>query len=230
MASIRYSELVSEIRGAAGGVVFSRNANGAYVRNRVKGVAGNSAAQSAQRAAMSAVSTGWRSLSQAQRQSFITGAPSFPYVNRLGETKQYTGQQLFMALNMALSAIGVAPLENCPVPTDVVSQIPNLASAILLAGSIDELNLTFAGNPNCYGIISASAPQSAGRSRFAAGGMKQIFSGVIDTGDNYSSFYNAVYSGSSANVGDVIFLDLKFVNPNTGQSSATQRLVLSIEE
>lgn len=227
MASIRYSELVSEIRGSAGGVVFSRNANGAYVRNRVKGVGGSGPAQSAQRAVMAGLSTAWRDLTDLNRTSWVNGAPSFPYTNRLGESKQYTGQQLFMSLNMNLKSILLPQIDVCPIPEAVVQ---GLGSDLILyddAGTLQTLSLTFPILLGAKAVFFASSPQSAGRNRFAAGGMKKIYTAGVTGAVNLTTAYQSVFGNVSLYTGNKIFVSVHFVNALTGQTSAKQRLIFT---
>lgn len=105
MARIKYGSGVAEIRGSINGVVFSRNANGAYARNRTKGVNPNTLKQRNQRNFFGAVSRQWQQLGDAERSSFVQQASNYPYKNKLGETQAYTGFQLFQKVNAKLFGI-----------------------------------------------------------------------------------------------------------------------------
>jgi len=100
------SILLAEARGSMAGATFSRNGNSAYVRARATPVNPRSPSQTVSRDNLNAVSTAWRSLTQAERNTWIALAPSVPYVNSLGESATYSGFQLFMKCNLTLLGVG----------------------------------------------------------------------------------------------------------------------------
>ena len=104
MASIRFSALVSDVKGSVGGNVFQSNANGAFVRTKSTPVNRNTEAQQNQRLIMSVYAQKWQGLTDEDRQAWKDAAPLQPYINRLGEQKIYTGYQLFMKTNLVLES------------------------------------------------------------------------------------------------------------------------------
>ena len=70
MALIRTSSLVSDIRGAVGGVVFQGNSAGLIVRNRSTAKNVNSFYQNIQRNVLSSVQKEWVRLSTTQQSAF----------------------------------------------------------------------------------------------------------------------------------------------------------------
>lgn len=54
---------------------------------------------------MAVYSQKWGGLTDEDRRDWIDAAPLFPYTNRLGEVKTYTGFQYFMKINMTLESI-----------------------------------------------------------------------------------------------------------------------------
>lgn len=93
------SLILTEARGSAGGATFSQNKAGAFIRAKVKGTNPKTAKQTAQRAQFSAITSSWKALTEGQRQSWIDAAADFPYQDALGQTKYYSGAQLYNALN-----------------------------------------------------------------------------------------------------------------------------------
>lgn len=221
MASIRFSQLVSEIRGSAGGNTFSRNANGAYVRNRVKGANPNSPRQQAARFKLSAVAGAWRGLTPANRASYQDQTPAYPYINRLGETKTYTGQQLFMSLASNLASIGVAPNPNCMAP--ITMDQPDLLPVIfkVIAGTIDDIAVGV-NNFEAGELVQvhASAPNSNGVFSKPAGGYVNL--GNIAMGEdelNITAQYSAQFGANGYVTGQKIFFKARAINADTGQAT-----------
>jgi len=104
MASVKFSALVSDIRGKVGGAVFARGANGAYVRTFVKNKVSQSEVIQVKRNNLAVYAAKWRGLAEIERTQWIIAARSVPYQNRVGETQFYTGFQYFMAINMRLES------------------------------------------------------------------------------------------------------------------------------
>lgn len=123
MASVVFGGGVSEIRGSIGGQVFAKNANGSYIRNRTAPVNPRTTRQVTVRNNLAGVANGWRDLDDAQRNSWIAATPNFPYTNREGQSKLYTGQQLYNTLNMSLVSIGQLPIFNAPTPMSTFGAI-----------------------------------------------------------------------------------------------------------
>lgn len=138
MASIQFGNGVAQIRGSINGSVFSRNANGAYVRNRTKGVNRNTPAQQSVRTAFGNASRVWRGMTESQRNSFIGIADQYPYVNRLGSSSIYTGFQLFMKVNGSAAAYGQPAVLNMIPPI----QLTALNSWEVNTGKISTTSLT----------------------------------------------------------------------------------------
>lgn len=112
---VKLGAVVAEARGSVGGAVFSRNRSGAYVRNRTKPVDPSTARQNAQRTRMSASVVQWRALDEAERLAFNAKALVSPFVNRLGETINLSGMNLFMRSANLLAQAGIAPITVPPV-------------------------------------------------------------------------------------------------------------------
>lgn len=62
------------------------------------------------------ISTNWKDMSSVERGSWISGAASFPFKNKWGDTYTASGFQVYMSLNIALLNAGGALLNVCPVP------------------------------------------------------------------------------------------------------------------
>jgi hypothetical protein len=160
MASVIFGGGVSEIRGSIAGQVFGRNANGATIRNRSTPINARTSRQVEVRNNLAGVAASWRDLTDAQRDGWIAAAPSFPYTNRLGQTSQYTGQQLFNTLNMGLVSIGLGVLSSAPSPESTFGAIGTTVMDV----SASEVEAQVSVPPGADWTVQAfsSGPVSAG--------------------------------------------------------------------
>lgn len=91
------SQVFVQASGSVGGIVYSRNAGGMYVRARAKPTNPNTEQQQAVRDAMRNAVFAWsNTLDDEQRTNWNTYAFNTPTWNRLGESTHKTGQQMFI--------------------------------------------------------------------------------------------------------------------------------------
>lgn len=144
MARVTYGNIVAEARGKIGGVVFSRNTGGAYVRAKVSPVQPRTDAQLNQRSRLTEVSKTWGTLTQAQREAWKSFSIDFKHRDVLGLGKQRSAQQMYMFCNLALQSVGYPLIANPPVglAVDALSLI-SLVSAT--SGAVQDVAMTVAG-------------------------------------------------------------------------------------
>lgn len=106
-SDIRYS-------GSQGNTVFSRNAGGAYTRQRVKPINRNTARQQLVRANLATLSQAWRALTAAQQTDWLNYGINHPKPNRLGEVKPMKGNQAYNSLNARLLLSGAVAISDAP--------------------------------------------------------------------------------------------------------------------
>jgi len=233
MARIKYSSVVADIRGSVGGVTFSRNANGAYVRNRSKGTNRKSVGQLTVRAIFTALTSGWRNLDPTDIAGWISNAPLYPYKNKVGIASQYTGQQLYMKLNSTLMQSGL-PLQQISVsPLTIVPTIQGTYTASQLTALFAMSNYKFLTNgivPEGQAVaVYATAPLSAGINVAPASAYRKIYvaaagfdfntvpsSLLVQSG--YEGVFTGNWNGQVSNLGKQIFFKFKDINTVNGQS------------
>lgn len=142
MARVLFSGVAGvDMRGKLNGSVFSKNRGGAYVRTKVTPVNPQSTAQQNVRNRLSTNSAAWRGLTEDQRQAWINAAPNFPYTDIYGNTKQLSGQQLYVKLNNNLAQIGATLIADPPTPVAIPAlELTTLtsddsANTVILAGT-----------------------------------------------------------------------------------------------
>ena len=95
MAKILLTHIAADIRGHAGGTVFSKNTFGNYIRNKVTPVNPNTVAQALVRSRFTSISQDWKGLTEAQRQAWNQGAINFQNTDIFGNSVPLTGFNLF---------------------------------------------------------------------------------------------------------------------------------------
>lgn len=237
MASIRYGGGVVDARGSIAGNTLSRNASGAYSRARVAPTNPGTSPQAAVRDALSLSSQNWRELTDTQREAWIDAAATVQgkYTNRLGQEQQYTGQQLWMKVQMARQAwaLGGGTLvgsgEDPPplTPSPPAVAIASLTAETAGGTTIDllELDVTGADVANQL-LVYASPPVSAGTMRPRSVRFKLIgaFEDWATGNESILTEYAAVY-GTAANDGEKIFVQVKRISTTSWREASP--LVLS---
>lgn len=119
MARIRTGGLAAQLSGSIAGVTFSHNRYGAYTRNRSIPTNPGTAYQLAQRNLMAYVSGLWKSLTDAQRESWRVWALTNPVMDPFGDSQILSGQAAHNKLNCRLkyhsdTVISVPPTTGSP--------------------------------------------------------------------------------------------------------------------
>ena len=139
MALIKMSSIgITNLSGKAGGSVYAHNRGGAYVRNFAVPSNPQTQAQSAARAAFGAFASAWRTLSQEVRDGWKAAAENFPYIDRFGDSKIMSGENLYISLNRNLELVGESALAEPPVSQGASGGVISSAVGLsVLAGEID---------------------------------------------------------------------------------------------
>lgn len=149
MSIIKFGDLVVGARGAIGGVIYSANKSGPYVRSWARGSNVRSARQTDARALLVDASAYWRDLDPGDQADWDTWAadPAQERFNALGESYYLSGFQAFIFMSRQLLTLGRAIIESAPL----LAQGP--------APTIDALTITTVG-PSCvieYPLATFSA-------------------------------------------------------------------------
>lgn len=217
MAKVLFTAVVADMRNKLNGTVFSKNRYGAYTRTKVTPVNPQSTAQQTARNNLSTNSQGWRGLSEAQRQSWIDAAPSFPFTDIFGNTKILSGSALYVKLSNNLANVGFALNTSAPAPV----AIPAITSITLTAAdAVPTLSLVFAPSPvpaDFTMVIEATPNMGQGisfvKNRFRF--IKNIPAGDA-TPQSILTEYAAIFGNPLE--AQKIFVRVRYVSNLTGQS------------
>jgi len=131
MAKIRFGAVVAAASGSIEGTVFSRNAYGAYARNRSIPVNPDTTYQQAIRAHLAAASTAWGALTANQKAAWETWAQTNPVTDRMGDQQVLAPNAAYIRINHRLLQAGDSTLSVPPVGAQ-----PNALSTMSLNGDI----------------------------------------------------------------------------------------------
>lgn len=220
MAKFTPGIAVSEISGSEGGTTFSRNASGAYFKKRSNPVNPNTAKQQAVRTNFAIQVAAWKNLSKANQQLWIDMAPQYPYTDSLGQTKQYTGQQLHTKLNQNLNTVGATTLSAPLVPQTFSNTKLNTLTMTLTAGVLTTADcvLSAAGVATESVIITMTTNMSGGITRPAKSAFKQVeVFADASAGPTFSVVASYIALYGSPELGTNVFVRAYMINENTGQ-------------
>ncbi len=117
MAILTFAAPVSGLRGKVGGLIYSANKAGPFVKTWGKGSNPRTAPQTQQRANLVQFAQNWKNLTAAQRTDWDTYAalPAQDKTNSLGETFSISGFAWYVALSNNLKRAGAAAIDSAPL-------------------------------------------------------------------------------------------------------------------
>lgn len=150
MAQISFSGIgVTQARGRAGDLIYSRNQHGAYMK--AYSVPGNpdTAYQQATRATFADGVTAWANLTSAEQEEWNSAAalPGWSVKNRLGQTTQLAGRSLFIKMFTALDPFGITvttppPKRSIIFPALTAVTYTNIAATITFDLTFSESSMS----------------------------------------------------------------------------------------
>src|SRR4030042_3414383 len=158
MALIKFGGGIADMRGSIGGTVFSRNASGAIARNRTKPTYSGTTKQLERAATIADLSNYWKTvLTTAERTLWDNLAKETVVRNRLGETSQTKGINLFIKSNASLDMVGVARVTAPPAEAITPPLIPTIAHLVDVGISISAIGAfddSLAGSIMCTASLN----------------------------------------------------------------------------
>ena len=166
-----------QLSGSVGGVVASRNAGGAYLRNRTVPVNPNSLRQQQARLAFAAATIAWRTLTSAERGAWDAYAIETPLLNRLGESITVSGSAHYVRTNAFLLGLGLPRIDVAPASPGL-STLGSVTSLDFVTGGAGFAFVTVGNTALGTAIFQFGPPVSAGVS-FFKGPFSRITSNVL---------------------------------------------------
>jgi len=158
------SLIFSEMSGALGGIVFSHNKGGNYVRARAIPTNPGSSPQEVVRAAFGALVAAWiETLTEDQREGWRTYAANTPLLGPLGDVRNVTGMNMYLRCNTLRAAFGYPVVDDAPIYFNLgYMSSPQFA----VTAATDKVSVTFneddewVDEDDSHLVIYASRPQN----------------------------------------------------------------------
>ena len=142
MALVKYGGGIVGMSGSIAGNTHARNRFGNYVRARTKPINPKTAAQSAVRSALSALTTRWsQTLTAVQRTAWNLYGSSVAMKNKLGEVVYLTGFNHYIRSNAFLQRAGLTLVDTGPTIFEIPEADPTFA--FTLSESTQKITVTF---------------------------------------------------------------------------------------
>lgn len=172
MALVKTGGGVTDIRGSIGGTTFSRNKYGAYARTRTVPVNPKTVAQTKVRSVVASMIDIWKNtLTAAQRAAWAVYAANVPVLNRLGDSVNLSGWNMFCRTNSALLYNDFLAVADAPTDYTLGEQDPTLSIAVseatqLMTITFDD-SMDWCGEDDAHLLVYASRPQNVTVNFFA---------------------------------------------------------------
>lgn len=167
------SQVITKASGSVGGLTASHNRYGQYMRARSTPVNPNTAKQVVVRSALASLSAIWQTLTGAQRIAWADYAANVPVLNKLGETVNLTGFNMYLRSNIPRLQAGLARVDDGPT----VFSLPELTDpvpTVTVAAGFQSISLAFTNtdpwaNENGGAMLIYAAAQVAPSINFFKG-------------------------------------------------------------
>jgi hypothetical protein len=223
MGSIKFSGLVTGIKGKIGGTVFQTNRNGYSAKNNTgKGhgyvIGDGGVARMKQNLRVATLASAWGTLTPEQRNAWINEATNWTFFNRFGDPYTPSGYELFLHVNLNLYVAEAISLTE-PATQQEIFPVDRF---VIQNNSISNFTVEWASpTANKFRIlIYGSRQQKQGKS-ISGQTFKQISSIAANISLPYDLTNDLLNAYSILQVGATIWLKVDVVNIETGQRSAS---------
>jgi hypothetical protein len=219
MAIMTPGPTVGQVSGRIGGIVYSRNRGGAYIRNGAIPTLSSTPYAVAAKARLADYSKLWADLTSVQKLAWKNWAVQNPVVNRLGHQITLSGHMAFVQLNVVISNAQGTLISDPPVVAPPSSLITLSATYDIGAGTT---NLVFTPSPlgasECLEVWAAVSDNPG--VAYVENLYKQIVVSAVATTSpqDWSTFVAARFG--TLIVGQQVFFRIYVVDQDTGLKSA----------
>lgn len=165
MALMKFGSLATDVRGSIGGMTFSKNRFGHYARARIKPVNPHSEMQDNIRSTMSSMRNVWDgTLTPEIRTAWNLYASKITIQNKVGESVNATGYNMWCRTNVQLVYAGLPRVDNAPIDFSLAEQDPTLEVIVTVSNGkvavyFDRL-LDWAHETGAYMTIFQGSPMA----------------------------------------------------------------------
>lgn len=221
MAIMTPGPTVGQVSGRIGGIVYSRNRGGAYIRNGAIPTRSTTPYAQAAKARLALFSADWATLSAVQQQAWKTWASQNPVTNRLGMQITLSPHAAFVRLNTTIDIAGGTPILIPPVVAPPAGLISLSATYDIGAGNME---MTFTPTPlagNQVLFVDAAVSDNPGV-KYVQNLYKQILisAGAQTSPLNFQTELTTRFG--TLQVDQQVFLSVSVVDQDTGLRSGPQ--------
>ncbi len=160
------SHVFTDLRGSVGDTTYSRGRNGLYARKKTVPTQPRSTAQRQVHARFTAITQGYRALSDAQQAAWRALGAQMSRTDSLGIAYTLTGGQAYASVNGLLGTLGTAPVSDAPAEAATAPPLPAVTLTANRSGTPTgalAMPLTAATAYNGVNVqVYATPPLSAG--------------------------------------------------------------------
>ena len=219
---IKWGMMMTDGRGKLGGQVASKNRAGAYVRTKVTPVNPRTTAQQSMRSLFGTVASAWRSLTQAQVNSWNEATEFWQRTDVFGDLHKPSGFALFQRLNTGLlnniptsqMLVDAPQPDEIPAVTEVTSEYTAGATPLFqVIWSHEALGV----DPADYVVqLRATPPMPIGRN-YHANMLRNVAVGdLLDDQFDLTTAYPDRF-GRFPSAGENVFVEVRVISRNTGR-------------
>lgn len=206
------SPLIGRLSKSAGSITAAYNKFGSYLRNRVTPTNPQSSFQNTVRGQFGDLATGWRTLSDVQKEGWISLGTNMERQDSLGQTYTLTGLQAYISVNHNLQTTAQTLVTNAPA-----LQLPDVPAVGTLTISAAGGTVSLAYTPPADGefvLVFVSRPVSDGKMFLSSSEYKLIkVAANADTSPiALGTLYTTRFGSITGKAGDKVFLRLVTVN------------------
>jgi len=220
MAKIMFGAIATDARGKIAGVVYSKNAAGAYIRQKVSPTQSLTSRRGTVRTRITNLSKYWSAtLTPAQIVAWNAFAKNNPVSDVFGRSQTLSGIQTFCRLNAQILNVGGTQIDDPPGSLTIAGITTITVTAT--AGAPDVLSIAYGPTPlpaNVRLNVFATQPLPSGRT-FTKSFMRWIFSSAAAaaTPANVAAAYLAKFGAMTA--GNKIGVLVNVVDDSTGAAT-----------
>lgn len=210
MARIKFSPIISDVKGKIGNIVFQGGKSGTIIRERVLPRNPKTQLQSIKRGLLNEVKSEWQNLTTDQRNSWLSLSSFMKQKQKNDQTKQLTGYELFVQSNFIRNQASITSVFETSLRTSTVSGYSNEVDVLNPSSFIMSVE-AFTSDADMYVSLYMSRPfrQSASIAQSEVRYLGTVFSsfGNIDLTQAYQEMFGVLpVSGQKALIKNIAFL------------------------
>lgn len=219
MATIQFGSIITDARGKLNGSQLSKNRAGSILQNKCGQRKGATVAQSVFRSQFSTLARFWRTLTEEQQVANNSASVNYPYTDKYGNTRYFTGYQLLLRSNINRYVSGLSPITEVPATPPTGFDLSDIVgSSVVVSPGTADIALTWnapSAPPTAYSAqIFFGNQVSAGIQNYSGG---YLFSGSLDAGEGEFSVDQTTYPPCAfLSPGNAIFTRIAVIHTPSG--------------